>query len=187
MARSKGGLISLAFPNARAIERALHDLAEYAGSRTAKASMKRGLRNSAQPVVVMAKRLAPRADHPLVQKGKVVQPGTMASKIQVSYGITKRQKRSRSPLTTKDEGESVAVYVGLPARGPGVLIEWGTGPRYTKAGSYRGMGPAIPFMRPAWEANKTKVLDDFAKALWEDIRKTAERARRRHAKKGGGK
>jgi hypothetical protein len=38
-------------------------------------------------------------------------------------------------------------------------------------------------MRPAWEAEKDKLVDNLAKDLWDEIRKAAERLARKAARR----
>lgn len=44
--------------------------------------------------------------------------------------------------------------------------------------------PAQPSGRPAWEANKARVLADIGKRLWDEIDKARARAARKRAKAG---
>jgi len=41
------------------------------------------------------------------------------------------------------------------------IIEYGTKPRYQKSGRYTGIGPAMPFFRPAVDANKGRIQHDI--------------------------
>lgn len=186
MLKAGGGPIGLSRNNAmlqmdifgaNELEAALRQLAADAGSRTMKRTMEKALMKAGQPVVDAAQRLAPRGK----ERGKP----HMADKIRISTTLSRRQRRLQG---FGNRWDGVAkVYIGTGPRGPGVLTEFGTGPRRWKNGKFTGAAPAQPFMRPAWEANKHQVLRDFAKLLWIEIERAAKRAARRKARGTQGK
>ena len=94
--------------------------------------------------------------------------------------VLKVTQRSYSP---KKRGD-VFVYVGAssPKGNVAHLVEFGTGPRYHKDGSYAGVMPAEPFMRPAWDHNKEEVLAIYRTEIWNvlvtSVRKLRGRAER---------
>jgi hypothetical protein len=123
---------------------------------------------------------------------KVLQPvahDASASPFDVS--VTSRLTRHQARGARKDRGQSIlTLYVGpFDDDGKGAphahLIEFGTAPRYHKSGKYVGAVMADPFMRPAWDAHKPKMLDQLGKLLWIEIEKTLERNARRAAKAAG--
>ncbi|AUQ98100.1 hypothetical protein [Phaeobacter inhibens] len=145
------------------IERALGALARG----TAKGATRRAMKKALQPVARAAE------GSPFV--------------IAVTSKLAPRQKgRARG-----DRGRSkLAMYVG-PVQQDGShapeahLIEFGTGDRYHKSGKYVGAVMADPFMRPAWDANRERVLSILKREIWAEIEKTVERERRKAA--GGSK
>lgn len=106
--------------------------------------------------------------------------GRMARKIAISTTLSRRQRRERRQRGTLDN--FAVLYVGTGPKGPGVLEEFGTGPRRQKNGKSTGRARAQPFMRPAWESYKQAVLAEFTKELWAQIEKSAKRIARRQAK-----
>ena len=88
------------------------------------------LRKAVKPMVAEAKAKAPRDDKDLVK----------------SIGV----------INGRGAGKGTQIYMG-PRRGGGFkgyvghLIEYGTAPRRTESGRNTGSGPALPFMRPAFD------------------------------------
>ncbi|AUQ71036.1 HK97-gp10 family putative phage morphogenesis protein [Phaeobacter inhibens] len=142
------------------IERALGALARG----TAKGVTRRAMKKALQPVARAAE------GSPFV--------------IAVTSKLAPRQKgRAR-----RDQGRSkIAMYVG-PVQQDGShaphahLIEFGTGDRYHKSGKYVGAVMADPFMRPAWDANRERVLEILKREIWAEIEKTVARAARKAAR-----
>jgi len=136
------------------------------------------------PMVQEAASLAPRAD---------VQGGTLANALAVSTKIMKSQannvqKKGRhmvrlfaGPIYSKFSG-AYAPYAHL--------VEFGTGPRYNKAGKFLGSAPAQPFMRPAFDKHVKGFIRAFSfelvgmvEAAAERIAKRKERRAKREAKR----
>lgn len=86
----------------------------------------------------------------------------------ITIGQLKKSQRPRGP---KDR-TTVTRYVG-PSHPLGHLFEFGTGRRYTKSGAYRGYIPAMPFLRTAWDANKTVAMNRLKEELWKSIQRSA--------------
>lgn len=88
------------------------------------------LRKAIKPMVAEAKSKAPKDDKDLAK----------------SIGV----------INGRGAGKGTQVYMG-PRRGGGFngyaghLIEYGTAPRRTESGRNTGSGPALPFMRPAFD------------------------------------
>jgi hypothetical protein len=105
--------------------------------------------------------------------------GRMAEGIDVSTQLSRRQRSGRAKNVGKDGAEA---FVGAHPIGPAVLEEFGTAERHWKSGKSTGVQSAHPFMRPAWEAGKARVLKDFSDMLWVAIEKAAARQAAKTAK-----
>ena len=125
---------------------------------TARGVLKRVALKALQPVVDAAKAMAP------------VDDGQLRDSIVASDQLAGNAKRSAPKLARGERATGITVYAGTKNRN-GVPREFG---------SVRA--PAHPFMRPAWDGNKGRLLDSVAKDLAEEIEKTAARAAKR--KKG---
>lgn len=79
---------------------------------------------------------------------------------------------------TYPQQERTIVVVGprWPEGAHGHLVEFGTGPRFTKENAYRGEMPAAPFMRPAFDSTKERVKAMIATKLGDEIEKAAKSA-----------
>lgn len=164
----KNPLIHMEMKGARALEAALWDLGT---DRLIKATMKRALLKAAKPAAQTAERLAPK------------RTGLMAGKVEASTTLSRRQRRDGG---YKFNPNTAYVWIGAGPRGPGVLNEFGTGPRYQRrTKKFVGAMPAQPFLRPAWEQHKNQILEDFSADLWDQIEKSAKRLARRQAKAAG--
>jgi len=131
---------------------------------TSKGVARRAMRDQLKPVALMANALWPGADDDVVR---------IASKV---------NRGQRGPK----EGRSIVnLFIGVPSGKTGTphahLIEWGTGPRFHKNGRATGAVSPAPFLQPAWDANKRRILRGLAKSLWQEIVKTQAR----RAKKAG--
>lgn len=164
---SRNSLITMELVGARELEGALRALGS---DRLIRASLRRSLLKVSKPAAATAQRLAP---------GGRYSTGRMASKIKVSTTLARRQRRGGH---YRFDPSTAYVWLGAAPKGPGVLTEFGTGPRYTKKGAFRGAAPAQPFLRPAWEQHKHQILTDFSRELWIDVAKAAKRLERRTAK-----
>lgn len=89
--------------------------------------------------------------------------GDLEAGISEGTKLTRRQRRLKGPTPTG----YVEVYAGT-SDPTGIFQEFGTS-RHSPN----------PFMRPAWDATKMKILEDLKKALTENIEKATERARRK--------
>lgn len=138
---------------------------------TAKATVRRAMKVALEPVRAAAASSAPRSGGAGPH---------MADGIGIAHKLTKRQAREAK----RGDGPDLAsMYVG--AEDPKAhLIEFGTGPRFHKSGKFVGVMPAQPFMRPAWDANHTKVLEILREQMAIEIAKTLDRAAKRAARGG---
>lgn len=126
------------------------------------------LREAAVPVRDDAKSFAPHDD------------GDLIDSIQISTRLTNSQKPA-----FRAGRFSGTVFVGPshPKGSHGVLVEFGTGPRYNKAGKYLGVMPPQPFMRTAWDQNQDRILKILREIIWSKL-KGAARSLAKRAKKG---
>lgn len=117
-----------------------------------------------------------------------VREGRLRDSIVRTWRIIKSQERG----TKKPGKDGARAFVGpnysrtaASSKGyapHGHLVEYGTGPRYTKAGAYRGETPAQPYMRPAFDTQKGTYIRNFSAALLERIDKAVARLRKKQAK-----
>lgn len=160
------------FKGGKELEAALRDLGKRA---TAKNVAKRALVKAAEPIRDKAKSLAP--DDPATGAGKYLRDSIKAAP----------GKRSR--------GDRVWALVGIDAEvDPAKYVD-----RKSGRGDYRDPGvagvsvmmefgvpakniPAQPFMRHAWESEKSRTPDRIAAELRSEIDKSAARAARKKAR-----
>lgn len=115
-----------------------------------------GLRRALQPVAAAARSYA---------------PGSLDTRIRIAPTIKAGQQAQS--IEKPGKGKRV-MFVGSTAP-HAHLVEFGTGPRYHKSGKYVGIMPPDPFLRPAWDANKDKVLATLSEAIKEEIAKAIGR------------
>lgn len=145
--------------------------------RLVKSTIRRAWKKAGAPIAAHAQQLAPKSNNAGPH---------MADKIKVSTTLSRRQRRLQGfGARGSTKSGDVVAYIGAGPRGPAVLAEFGTGPRYTKTGASRGVMPAQPFLRPAWESGKHRLQSEMIGVLSTEIAKTAERARKRQMKKAG--
>lgn len=117
-----------------------------------------------------------------------VREGRLKDSIVRTWRIIKSQERG----TRKAGKEGARAFVGpnysrtqASAKGyapHGHLVEFGTGPRYTKDGAYRGEAAPQPFMRPAFDSKKGEFIRNFSAVLLGKIEKAVARMRKKQAK-----
>ena len=153
----------------RELDKALGELTKG----VAKSTLQRVLKKAAEPFLNEAKARVPERDPNSAPsywgKGgqrKLRKPGTADALVHSSTRLTPNQARQ-----ARRAGKSLAEhYVGT--RDPiSRLIEFGTADT-----------PAQPFMRPAWANGTGKALNIIRTELAGEIKKSADRARRRAAK-----
>ena len=132
--------------------------------------VKEALTDAAAPMRDEAIALAP--DAPPIGEG-------LKANIIISDRLTESQAQAEQP-ERRDEAK---VYVGVDGERPdlaphGILVEFGTGPRYHESGKYVGEMAAQPFMRPAFDAKARIVLQRFARGLKPLIERAAKSVRR---------
>jgi len=153
---------------------------------TAKAVLKRVLIKAGQPVADAASAMAPK------------DTGELAASIQVGSKISNTVGKAEFAAAMKGGlGKAAAVGALRGARraaaGQGSFAEAFIGPRKAKSkkdaikrivqefGSVNQ--PGSPYLRPAWDGNKDKVLSIIKNDLVDEIIKTAKRAAKRKAAK----
>lgn len=102
--------------------------------------------------------------------------GELRDSITISTRLSNRQRRMFG------RRGDVVVHAGPshPKGAHGVLVEFGSGPRYQKStGRYVGVMPAKPFMRPAWDQNRHRVLEIMRTEIWDVLLKAVRRLRKR--------
>jgi hypothetical protein len=164
VASSNNSLLKLKIEGAEDLEAALRALGS---SRAIKAALKPALLLAGEPVAKVARALAPRKS------------GDMAEGVDVSTTLSRRQRHDRG---WGGDNTTAFVYIGASPVGPAVLEEFGTTQRHWKSGKSTGSTRARPFMRPAWEQGKDRVLVDFGRYLWVTIEKEAKRIATKQAK-----
>lgn len=167
---SKNTLLRLELQGWQDLEAALRELGSSKAIRKAISS---ALLKAGEPTAKQARAMAPRKS------------GEMAEGIDISTTLSRRQRAGRGGhVSARGRFDPFAafVYIGAHPMGPAVLAEFGTQERHWRNGKSTGAMPAHPFMRPAWEANKFQILDNFGKYLWVTIEAEAKRIARKQAK-----
>lgn len=130
---------------------------------------------------VMKKQLKPVAD-----MANALWPGSSDDVFQITSRIARGQMTD-SHMERK--ASTVDMFVGAPGGSTGTpeapLIEFGTGPRYQKGGKYVGAVSPQPMLQPAWDANKSRMLEQLGADLFEEIEKSLKRRAAKAAKAGG--
>ncbi len=157
------GVVRIEVEGLRDLERAMAELSQSTRKRVARRVLKRAL----EPVIEMARQLAPDRD-------------PSAPGLKESLTIAPRMQRR---YMDEPPGPTEVVQWGGPAALPHAhLVEFGTGPRHQRSGKYTGVMPPQPFLRPAWDANEMRVLDEIKRLLGDEIAKSVARARKRAGK-----
>lgn len=122
---------------------------------TAKAALRRVLKEAAEPLARTARMKAPHDDYHLYES------------IDVSTKLSDRQKSLH-----KAEGGRAFQEMFVGTNNPaGVQQEFGN-----------SRHPAQPFMRPAWDQEKEPTLDRISSLLWTEVEKTAARVAKKAAR-----
>lgn len=153
--------IGMTVTGLKELEASLREL----GPRLAKSTMKRALLDAAAPMVSAMQSAAP--------------SNRLRVRIVASGSLSKRQ---RSASRVRRIPTEVTVYVGSSPLRHAHLVEFGSGPRYNKAGAYRGTMPASPYVRPGFDASNREVLDRFGVAMGREVERAAMRLAKRRAK-----
>ncbi|HKJ75397.1 MAG TPA: HK97-gp10 family putative phage morphogenesis protein [Alphaproteobacteria bacterium] len=146
--RQRKSAFSFEVHGLKGLDKALRELPKSTG----KSALRTALKKAAEPVAKDARSRAPRGP-----------TGNLIESIEVKTTL------KRSQLVGRAKKGDVNVYVGTawPQGAHGHLIEFGTyktSPR--------------PFLRPAWDANKRKVVDSIADEIWKGLARAARRLAR---------
>lgn len=120
---------------------------------TGKNVLRRVLRQRGEPIAERARNLAP------------IDEGDLKDSIAVSTKLSRSQRRKRRKKAT------VEMFVGPGTHPQAITQEFGT-----------WFHPPQPFMRPAWAAEKGRILEDLSGDLWTEIDKSAQRIARKQAR-----
>ena len=135
------------------------ELAKLANPNQRKASARRALKVSAEPIVKAAEANAPRGD-----------TNTLAPSITYGTRLSKRQAGLHRRMFRNDRA-SVEAFIGAGPLSSAHTQEFGT--RHHAA---------QPFLRPAWDGGQRAMLDRLKAELWADISRAVARAERRAAR-----
>lgn len=120
------------------------------------------------------RRVAKQVLEPIAERARQLAPvdiGRLRESIRVTDKLSRRQKSQFQRIDPDD----VIMFVGAGALPQAHMMEFGTidtAPR--------------PFMRPAWDAGKTGVVESLRDILWQQIEKAAKRQARKAAKLAAG-
>lgn len=120
---------------------------------TGKNVLRRVLRQRGKPIAERARDLAP------------IDEGHLKDSIGVSTKLSRSQRRKRRKKA------AVEMFVGPGGHPQAITQEFGT-----------FFHPPQPFMRPAWAAEKGRILEDLSGDLWTEIDKAAQRIARKQAR-----
>ncbi len=143
-------------------DKALAELPKAVGKQV----LRRAATKTLTPVRDTARQMAPRS-------GEVRGKGE-----QLVQTIHIRARLKRSQTRARVRAGDVETFVGSTAP-HAHLVEFGTGPRWQETtGRFTGQVSPLPFMRPAWDQHRGRMLTDLPKLLWEEVYKAARRVRR---------
>lgn len=147
--------ITMSFEGGRELEQVLEQLATPAAR---KASARRALRKTAEPMVPIA-------------KGMVrVDQADLRDSIGVGTRLTRRQQ-SQHRRMFRDDRAAVEMFFGAGGLAQATQEEFGNWKQAPH-----------PYIRPAWDGEKGQMLSRLSAELWADIQKAVARAERRAAR-----
>jgi hypothetical protein len=96
------------------------------------------------------------------------------------FTIRTRLQRSQMGDSHMVRGRSIInLFVGAPGGATGTphahLIEFGTGPRYTRNGAFRGSVSPIAMLQPAWDMHRAQMLTILGQLIWNEIERVMAR------------
>lgn len=141
-------------------------------SNSIRRAISRALLVAAEPAAKEARAKAPRRS------------GELAEGVDVSTTLSRRQRSGRGGHAAPRGrfGNTAEVFIGAHPMGPAVIEEFGTVQRHHDSGKSTGANPPRPFMRPAWENHKFRILEDFKRLLWAAIAEEAARLAKKQAR-----
>lgn len=123
-------------------------------------------RNTLRRVLISASR---DVEHDM-EAGAPVDTGYTSRSVATSPTLNPRQRRE---IAREDRNDFAVIYIGSRRGSAAHLQEFGT---VSQA--------AQPYMRPAWDSNKAKVLENIKRDLGDEIEKSAARLARKAARLG---
>lgn len=142
----------------RELEAALRELPRATG----KGALRRVLKKRAEPIAAEMRAKAPD------------DPATGGNDLRSSIGVSTKLSRRQATLHRKmfrNDKAAVEMFVGAGPLPQAHLQEFGSSIH----------GPQ-PFARPAWDNNKTAILEGLKDDLWAEIKKSADRHARKLAR-----
>lgn len=155
------------------LEQAMAEL----GRATSRNVARRALMRAGQPVADQAKKLVPvdtggLRDSIVVSTKLANKPGAGAFAAAMRGGATRSEAGQAMRAAAKAGGRSnIEAYIGAGQLPHAHLIEFGSVNNAPQ-----------PYLRPAWDAGKQKVLDDIKGFLAEEVAKATQRAARKALK-----
>jgi len=117
-------------------------------------------------LLALAKALPNEKVEPVMMEGaKVIAAAARAKAPQGPTGNLKKGVKAKFLRQIGNYPRSAAAAVDRKIARHAHIIEYGTKPRYQKSGRYTGIGPAIPFFRPAVDTNKGRIQDEVITKL----------------------
>ena len=117
-------------------------------------------------LLALAKALPNNKVEPVMMAGpKVIAAAAKAKAPQGPTGKLKKAVKAKMLRQIGNYPRSAAAAVDRKIAPHAYIIEYGTKPRYQKSGRYTGIGPAIPFFRPAVDTNKGRIQDEVITKL----------------------
>ena len=160
-------------------------------SNIGRAAARRGMKKASEGMADAMRQLAPRDDGDLIESiGIAVKSKNRAGLAEFSSvlrgGGSKDEavaalRTARRTGASIETGTRITVNVG-PSAPHSKLVEFGTKPRYQKSGKYVGIGPAQPFVRPAFDREKVAAVEAIKREITVEIGKSTARLEKRAAK-----
>ncbi len=117
-------------------------------------------------LLALAKALPNDKVEPVMMEGaKVIAAAAKAKAPQGHTGNLKKGVKAKFLRQIGNYPRSAAAAVDRKIAPHAYIIEYGTKPRYQKSGRYTGIGPAIPFFRPAVDTNKGRIQEEVITKL----------------------
>ena len=117
-------------------------------------------------LLALAKSLPNDKVEPVMMEGaKVIAAAAKAKAPQGPTGKLKKAVKAKFLRQIGNYPRSAAAAVDRKIAPHAYIIEYGTKPRHQKSGRYTGIGPAIPFFRPAVDTNKGRIQEEVITKL----------------------
>lgn len=126
------------------------------------------------------KRTAEKALKPFIEMARQLVP-VLSGRLKNSLKISTRLSRRQASLARKEKKSYLEMYAGASALPHAHLVEFGTKNIKGAVRSSKGL-PAQPFMRPAWDQTKNRVLEITKTELGKEIDIAAKRIAKKTAR-----